>query len=434
MCDHGPMLEKLLDSRLADLESQGLLRHAEDGREREAAWHNAQLLGVQFVDASSNDYLGLGCQLVSREMFDDAASGEVAIRDAPEGDSPGQLNQPGRPQAAESCLQERVSRETTLPLSMGAGASRLIHGTRAAHRQLERQLAHWVGLPDALLFSSGFSANVGLNACLALGDDLIFSDQLNHASIIDGCRLAKGRVQIYPHLDLGHLEQQLSHTPEEAAKWVVTESYFSMDGDSPDLARLRSLCTRHGAFLVVDEAHALGVFGPKGAGLCSKQRIAPDVLVGTLGKAVGAQGAFVAGSGSLRTYLWNRARSFVYSTAPSPLLTALTALQVRRTQSQDPARERLHSACLRFRSHLAGAGVNLAPCSHGPIVPIVLGASERAMQAVSQLASRGILTQAVRPPTVPPGHSRLRITLNAHMSDATVDRLAQELVNACHAS
>ena len=154
MCDHGPMLEKLLDSRLADLESQGLLRHAEDGREREAAWHNAQLLGVQFVDASSNDYLGLGCQLVSREMFDDAASGEVAIRDAPEGDSPGQLNQPGRPQAAESCLQERVSRETTLPLSMGAGASRLIHGTRAAHRQLERQLAHWVGLPDALLFSS----------------------------------------------------------------------------------------------------------------------------------------------------------------------------------------------------------------------------------------------------------------------------------------
>src|SRR5690606_7661387 len=232
------------------------------------------------------------------------------------------------------------------------------------------------------------------------------------SSIIDGCRLARGQVLVVPHLDLAAIESALSAARMVPVRWVVTESYFSMDGDGPDLAALRALCDRHRAFLVVDEAHALGVFGPGGAGRCAEQGIVPDVLVGTLGKAVGSQGAFVAGSSTLRTFLWNRARSFVFSTAPSPELCARTLEQVRLVREGDADREKLHHLCSALRQALAERSVPVLASSFGPIVPVVLGTAERALRVADALRAVGILAQPIRPPTVPEGTARLRLTVS----------------------
>jgi len=351
----------------------------------------------RLLDVSSNDYLGLGRGNVSRETLE-------ALGRAPPG---------GR-------------------------ASRLIFGTHPTHLALERELADWVGQPEALLFSSGYAANVGALASLADRGDAVFSDALNHASIVDGCRLSKADIRVYPHRDLAALDRQLAATPSQGHRWVVSESYFSMDGDSPDLTGLAAVCERHGASLVLDEAHALGVFGPDGAGLASAAGVRPDVLVGTLGKAVGAQGAFVAGSAELRTYLWNRARSLVFSTAPSPILATLTLEQVRRARAANDERARLNEVCRTLRETLDAARVPLLPASHGPIVAIVLGANAAAVAAAAGLAEHGIQARAIRPPTVPDGTARLRITLDATLRPEDVARIADALAataaTACSAS
>lgn len=373
-------IESLLRHRIARLERTSALRVPDDLAGAPATADCAHLL----LDLSSNDYLGLARCRVSRETLD-------------------ALDVPG-----------------------GAGASRLIHGTHPTHLQLEHALANWVSQPAALLFSSGYAANVGTIAALAGPEDIIFSDELNHASLIDGCRLSRARTIIYPHLDLHALGRSLENTPTTGHRWVVTESYFSMNGDSPDLQGLASLCETATASLVVDEAHALGVFGPAGSGLLNAAGVQPDVLIGTLGKALGSQGAFVAGTPDLRLYLWNRARSLVFSTAPSPLLARFTLRQLHRAIASDDARARLHRTCTQLRQALRAAGVPVAT-SHGPIVPILLGDNDTVLAAAAELRRYGIRAQAIRPPTVPLGTARLRITLNATLDEAEVPRIADAL-------
>ena len=365
-----------------------MLRAPDDGERREAARAAAERAGVAVVDASSNDYLGL-------------ADGSDVSR--------------------ETGVQE---------VPVGAGASRLIHGTRAPHAELERALADWVGLPSALLFASGYAANVGLLSALGVGGSVIVSDRLNHASTIDGCRLSRATVEVAPHLDDAAVRAALARHPSAAARWVVVESCYSMDGDGPDLAALRGICDEHNAGLIVDEAHALGVFGPAGAGRCAEAQVVPDVLVGTLGKSVGSQGAFIASSASLRTLLWNDARSFVFSTAPSPRLAAATVLHVERARAADDRRARLRGTISEFHAALVARGISVQPGLRGPIVPILVGDNARVLAIVRDLETEGILAQGIRPPTVPPGGARLRLTVTAAWPDGAPERVAEAVRRA----
>jgi 8-amino-7-oxononanoate synthase len=311
-----------LAEALGELEARGLLRAERDDGARSQALEAAAQLGVRFIDASSNDYLGYARAPVSRAT---------------------------------------LARLETL--RSGAGASRLIHGTSPPLPELEATLAEWVGQPRSLLFSSGYAANLGALAALAGPGDVIVSDALNHASLIDGCRLSRARVVVAPHLEPDAVARALAEAPEQR-RWVVTESYFSMDGDSPDLGALRAICDRAGAALVVDEAHALGVFGPEGGGLLRQSGISADVTIGTLGKAIGVQGAFVAGRSELRAYLWNRARSLVFSTGVSPIVAALTLDHVGRARADEAGRAALLEHARRVRERLGLPGVA------GPIVPV----------------------------------------------------------------
>jgi 8-amino-7-oxononanoate synthase len=321
--------------------------------------------------------------------------------------------------AAEPWPTELASAE----LPSGSGASRLVSGEHPAHGAAERALARWLGLEAALLFSSGYAANVGTIAALGRPGDVIVSDALNHASIIDGCRLSGASVVVVPHGDAGAVEKALERAQDARRRWVVTESYFSMDGDSPDLRRLRDACDRWDAALFVDEAHAVGILGPAGRGLCAEVGVQPDVLVGTLGKALGLQGAFVAGSTVLRTWLWNRARSFVFSTGVSPLLGAAVGPRVAQVAGDDVGRRRLAEVSARLRKGLAPLlGPALLP-SHGPILPLFVGPPEEAVRISAHLRKRGILVQPIRPPTVPAGTSRLRLTVHARLTEADVSRI-----------
>ncbi|HEY3496943.1 MAG TPA: aminotransferase class I/II-fold pyridoxal phosphate-dependent enzyme [Polyangiaceae bacterium] len=381
--------EESLGEELARLEREGLLRAPDDGALRRQVVEAAAGLGLEPIDASSNNYLALAELDVSRET-------SVQVGGA----------------------------------TAGAGASRLIHGTRALHLALEQALARWVRRPAALLFTSGYAANVGLISALSRPGAAIFSDELNHASIIDGCRLGRAQVVVTPHLNLLALEQALAEHRSAVERVVVTESYFSMDGDGPDLAALRQLCDEHDARLIVDEAHALGVFGEEGAGRCALAGIAPDALVGALGKAVGVQGAFVAGSERLRTLLWNRARSFVFSTATSPLLAERALFHVERTRAADDRRRKLEADTADLRGRLEARDIRVLPGSFGPIVPVLIGANQRAVDVANALAQHGILTQAIRPPTVPDGTARLRVTVTTGWPRDGAARIAEAIATA----
>jgi 8-amino-7-oxononanoate synthase len=378
-------LEAHLRERLELLQSQHRLRDPGDAGARERVQRAAVSAGLPFIDASSNDYLGLGASL------------------------------------------EGVSRETS---RAGAGASRLVQGTWPEHEALEGELADWVAQDQALLFASGYAANLGTIAALSESGAVVLSDELNHASIIDGCRLGRGRTVVVPHLDLSALEAALKDAAAAPVRWVITESYFSMDGDGPDLWAVRELCDRHDAFLIVDEAHALGLYGKQGAGRCEEAGIRAEVLVGTFGKCIGSHGAFVAGSASLRAFLWNRARSLVFSTAPSPQLSALTLRHVKLVRTADAKREAALRAALRLRSRLEDARVPMVPGSFGPIIGLLAGASTRALELATSLREAGVLAQAIRAPTVPEGRARIRLTVTARSSDAEVDRLAECVIRA----
>lgn len=309
------------------------------------------------------------------------------------------------------------------PTRGGAGASRLISGDHDELLNAEAALADWVGAEAALLVSSGYAANVGCLAALASSADVIVSDELNHASIIDGCRLSRACVEVFPHLDLDAAAAALERHRGAARRWLVTESYFSMDGDSPDLVAARRLCDATDTALVVDEAHALGVFGAQGRGLCHRDGVVPDVLVGTLGKAVGLAGAFVAGSARLRSVLYNRARSFVFSTGVSPWLASAITERVATVRQDDASRRRLADLSHRFREQV-GQAAPVPARSHGPIVPWMVGDSASAVALSDALRKEGIVVAAIRPPTVPEGTARLRVTLHAKLSDDDLRRSA----------
>jgi 8-amino-7-oxononanoate synthase len=292
----------------------------------------------------------------------------------------------------------------------GAGASRLVVGARPVHAELERELADWKGAEAALLFPTGFAANVGLLAALGrLGEVCIASDEWNHASIIDGARLAHARVAVYRHGDLAQLEEILA-AHERAV--VVTDSVFSMDGDLADVEALAALCARAGALLVLDEAHA--VLGPP----TPKHPELELLVVGTLSKTLGALGGFVAGPRPFIEWLVNTARSFIFTTATSPAdaAAALAALRIVRSAEGERLLARLRANVERLR-----------PGHPSPIVPILLGDEARAVAVSQALLERGLLVPAIRPPTVPPGTSRLRVALSAAHTPAQLDALAAAL-------
>lgn len=311
---------------------------------------------------------------------------------------------------------------------LGATASRLIAGTRPAHHALEARLAAFVEQPAALLFSTGYAANVGALSALIGAEDVAFSDRLNHASVIDGLRLARGATHVYAHADPDDLERLLRRHRGTGAAWIVTDAVFSMDGDLAPLTELRRLADRYGAYLYVDEAHALGVLGA-GRGLAIDEDARADVVVGTLGKAFGVAGAFVAGPRSLRTYLENRARSYVFSTAPPlPLLAATDrALDLVRDASQRRARLRRLADQLRAGLRQQGHDVRMDPT---PIVPLPVGAPEQAMALERALLERGLYARGIRPPTVPPGTSRLRLVPTAAHRSAHVEALLSAIRDA----
>jgi 8-amino-7-oxononanoate synthase len=309
----------------------------------------------------------------------------------------------------------------------GAGAARLVAGDLPVHGALERRIARFKGTPSALLFSSGYHANAGVVAALVDREDAIFSDRLNHASIIDGCRLSLARTQRYPHCDVAALDRLLGST-KARRKLVVTDAVFGMDGDAAPLAAIVEVCERHGAMLYVDEAHATGVLGPTGAGLCEAEGVTDrvDVVMGTLGKALGSFGAFVAGSRRLTDWLTSRARTFVFTTAlpPGACGAALASLDVL---VDEPARrERLHALARRMREELAAMGFDMSRVV-APIFPVVLGDEHVAVEASRRLRARGYFVRAIRPPTVPPGTSRLRVSVTAAHSEDQVDGFLEAL-------
>ena len=293
---------------------------------------------------------------------------------------------------------------------VGAAASRLVTGTMDAHREAEVAFAHFLGAPAAALFSTGYSANVGTIQALVGPGDAVFSDALNHASLIDGCRLSRATVHVYSHRDATHLESLLrEHRSRARRALIITDSLFSMDGVTAPLREIASLARSFDAGLLVDEAHALGVFGPSGRGLSAALGIEPDVVVGTLGKSFGVAGAFVAASDDVVALIRNRARGFVYSTAPPPMVAraAIAALQLVR--EADDARITLLRNAEELRSGLRTLGFEV-PNENSQILPVLIGDNERTMQLSAKLLDRGVFVQGIRPPTVPAGTARLRLT------------------------
>ncbi len=298
----------------------------------------------------------------------------------------------------------------------GAGASRLVTGSRPVHAELESTLAAWRGSERAVVFPTGFAANLSVLSVFAAEGAHVFSDELNHASIIDGSRAARAGVTVYRHADLGHLDALLGSTPGRPI--VVTDTVFSMDGDAVDLAGLVEVSCRHRALLVLDEAHA--VLGPElPAGV-----VGVDVLrVGTLSKTLGALGGFVAGPARFVELLENRARPYIFTTAPTPADAAagLAALGIVRSPEGDALRARL-------AGHIATVSAQLRRASRpSPIIPVVIGEEGRAMAASAELLRHGLWVPAIRPPTVRPGTSRLRVTLSASHTDEQVERLVGAL-------
>jgi 8-amino-7-oxononanoate synthase len=319
-----------------------------------------------------------------------------------------------------------ASQDAAASQGFGAGAARLVTGNLPAHRQLEDTLATVLARPAALAFPSGYQANIGSITALAGPVDLIVSDAANHASLIDGCRLSRARIAIYPHADVRAADSALGQSGSFRRKLLVTESLFSMDGDAAPLADLARVAARHDAILVVDEAHALGVTGPGGRGLAAAAGIDPDVLLGTLGKAFGAAGGFVTGSVALRDYLVNRSRTFVFTTAPPAAVAAAGTAGLQLAFGPDGERRRA-SLAQNKQSLLERLHGRVASFP-GAIVPLIVGSDAAALAAAAALRARGLFVPAIRPPTVPEGSARLRVTLSSEHTTADVDQLASALL------
>ncbi|MFI5123545.1 MAG: 8-amino-7-oxononanoate synthase [Vicinamibacteria bacterium] len=307
----------------------------------------------------------------------------------------------------------------------GAGASRLISGNMQPHRRLEQSLAEFKGFEAALLFGSGYLANTGTIAALAGRGEVVFSDQLNHASIVDGCRLSRAETFVYRHGDVEHLAWGLREA-EGRGSLIVTDGVFSMDGDVAPLEELLRLARHHGCRLMVDEAHATGALGPGGRGSVAAAGLSEevDVVVGTLGKALGSYGAYVCASSELVDYLLNTARSFVFSTAPPPPATAAALAALELLESSPHRVARLQSNAVALRAALAAEGLTVSG-SQTQIVPVGIGDASAAMEMSERVLERGVFAQGIRPPTVPEGSSRLRLTVMATHREGELRRAAK---------
>lgn len=310
---------------------------------------------------------------------------------------------------------------------VGAGASRLVVGDTEAHRRLEARLAAFEDTEAVLLFNGGYPANLGLVQALVGRGDLVVSDALDHASLVDGCRLSRAEIAVVPHADVGAFARALAGGGFRR-KLVVTDAVFSMDGDLAPLPALAEVCARAGAALLVDEAHATGVLGARGSGLCEATGVRPDVRMGTLGKALGGFGAYAATSRAVADLLVNRARSVVFSTTLPPALCEALVVAVDLLEHDPELRPRLWRNVRRFVEGLRRLGLEAEPRS--AIVPVVLGTPERALRASAFLRERGLLAKPIRPPTVPEGTSRLRFALSAAHTEAQIDRALQALEEA----
>jgi 8-amino-7-oxononanoate synthase len=326
----------------------------------------------------------------------------------------------------------QAAAEATRSLGASAVSSRLISGHMGAHAELEERIAAWKGTEAALTFSTGYQANTGVIPTLVGKGDVVVSDELNHASIIDGCRLSRARVAVYRHNDVADLRTVLTREAAEARRiLVVTESVFSMDGDLAPLAAIVAAAHEHGAWTMVDEAHGAGVFGPRGAGLAAELGLTEhiDVHLGTLGKAIGSFGAYVAGSRRLVELLVNRARPFIFTTGLPPACAAATmaALDVIEREPQRAAALLARARDLGARLRAEGFDV---PEVQSQILPVLVGAADDAVALARALLERDVYVAAIRPPTVPRGTSRLRLSLMATHTDAHIDRAIAAFVAA----
>ena len=347
------------------------------------------------IDLSSNDYLGLADHpLVKQQMI-------VAIEQ-------------------DGC---------------GSTGSRLLRGQRDAFASIERTFAAFRHAERALYFSSGYLANLAVLTTFPGRRDLIVSDRANHASLRDGARLSKAKHVMFAHNDAGALSRILQSQTGHDEVFVVTESLFSMEGDIPPLHDYAEMCRKAGALLIVDEAHAVGIFGARGSGLVEEHGIGRDVFlsISTAGKALGVAGAFVAGPEWAIEYMIQGARPFVFSTAPPPSLAAAIGASLTIVEKEPDRRADLRAKARRLRARLADAGVAVA-AGDSPIVPVILGSAERAQAVAEALQADGFDVRAIRPPTVPAGTARLRISVNVHLSDATIDRFVVVLAAALERS
>ncbi|MBF6570042.1 MAG: 8-amino-7-oxononanoate synthase [Candidatus Binataceae bacterium] len=383
------MLENELREELSGLERDGLRRDLRVISGGHAG--RAQYDGRSFIMLSSNNYLGL--------------AGDSRVR-----------------RAAISAVER---------YGVGAGASRLIAGSFDPLHQLEARIAGIKGTEAALVFGSGYLANLGVVTALMGRGDVIFSDELNHASLVDGCRLSKASVQVYRHCDVAHLKAIVEQAAPARRRLIVTESIFSMDGDCAPLNEILTLARQFGAALMIDEAHAFGVIGPHGAGLAAESGLGHEieVQIGTLSKAVGAYGAYVAGSRVLIDFLINRARSFIYTTALPPAIAAAAQAAIDIIVSEPERIRRLWDNSAYLRGRLEAAGFTLGR-SQSPMLPLMIGESHVALEMASRLFARGVYIVAIRPPTVPPGTARLRLTPISEHTRADLDEAIAALIES----
>jgi 8-amino-7-oxononanoate synthase len=371
-------IHQRIHAELSELESRVQLR---------------ELQMVHGIDFSSNDYLGL---------------------------------------ATDPRLKQALAEGVEYSARLASTGSRLLSGHSEAWTRVEQDFAQWVGADAALYFTSGYAANVGLLSALLQPGDIVFSDSANHASLIDGIRLAKCTRVIFPHLDLEFLEKELQRNASaRGARVIVVESIFSMEGDRAPLADLAALADRYGAELIVDEAHAIGVRGPRGSGCVAEAGLSARVLasVHTCGKALASAGAFVCGSENLRKFLINRARTFIFNTALPPYFASQVAAGMKLAMEANAERARLIQLSAFLRSELRNNGFFIADFD-SQIIPVVLGTNDTAVHFAEYVRARGFAVRAIRPPTVPEGSARIRISLTAKHSEDILAELVLAMVQA----
>jgi 8-amino-7-oxononanoate synthase len=373
---HSFEFERRVQSYLGGLDSDGMRRHLQIGRG---------------VSLSSNDYLGL---------------------------------------AVHPRVKQRMA-EAVLREGAGSTGSRLLSGHRENFIRLERRFARWKGAEAALFFSSGYLANLAVLSTFPAAGDVVFSDELNHASLIDGLRLSKARKEVFAHKDVYELSRLIERSDSRGQKFLVTESIFSMDGDEAPLIEYAALCRATNTALIVDEAHAVGVMGAKGSGLIEETGISPDVFlsINPAGKALGVGGAFVAGPSWAIDYLVQRARSFIFSTAPPPAMAEALDEALDVIYDEPELRTRLLNLSVRLREALIERGMEV-PAGCSQIIPVIIGESAQAVDVAEILQVQGYDVRAIRPPSVAPGTSRLRLSVNVTLDEEAILNFSLALAEA----